>query len=88
MTLLQAERELKFIGTMTLPEYIRASREGLDFRMNRSFRKTFFNDKENIAKMIAESKVIRKQGNTLSANGMTAYNAICRDRDEVMYIDA
>ena len=70
------------IGDKTLEEYIKTSRVGASFKMNRKQRKYLFT---NIDKLLDDAySYERKRGVTISKEGMAAYNAITTFRDEIM----
>lgn len=76
----------------TLEEYIKASRVGMDFQLNRKMRKEVYSsykyNKEIELLYNSQTHHLDNINKGLSQNGMIAYNAICKHRDEVMYLEA
>ena len=89
MTQAQINTELTKIrkGAMTLNEYIRLSRVGETFAMTRAQRKevyTLYLEEVNSHK---EQRAFKLK-NRLSKKGAYAYDAITKERDEVMLVTA
>ena len=73
------------IGTKTLEEYIKTSRVGATFAMNRKMRKYLY---ANIDDLLKQAYREEKGGVTISKAGLDAYDAITKHRDEVMLVTA
>lgn len=92
----QFEQEFLVINknNYSLEEYIKASRFGSSFALDRKTKKYIYESNEynkNIKPMYdsrCNDLFNQNKNHGLSRNGMIAYNAICQYRDEVMLIDA
>lgn len=78
----------------TLEEYLRLNRAGSTIQLNRKQRKEIFTaytyniEIKSLYEMRCNDLFNTNKNRGLSRNGMVAYNAICKHRDEVMLIDA
>jgi tyrosyl-tRNA synthetase len=88
ITLKNIKAEIELIGTKTLVEYIKTSRTGMDVALNRKQRVYIYNNREDLLSHACYNERVQKVGNALSANGMAAYDAITKHRDEVMLVTA
>jgi len=83
ITVANMTEEKARIGSKTLEEYIKFARVGASFRMSRAQRKYVYANMDELLETAYYNE--RKTGVTISKKGMTAYNAITKHRDEVMY---
>ena len=88
ITLKNIKAEIALIGNKTLAEYIKTSRVGMNVALNRKQRIFIYNNREDLLSQACYNESKQKVGNTLSANGMAAYDAITKHRDEVMLVTA
>ena len=86
ITVKNIQEEIDFIGVKTLDEYIKSSRIGRTFSMNRKQRKYLYSNRDMLLKKAYDYE--RKASKTISKKGLMAYDAITKFRDEVMLITA
>ena len=88
ITVKNIKAEIALIANKTLAEYIKTSRTGMNAPLNRKQRIFIYNNREDLLSKACYNESKQKVGNVLSANGMYAYDAITKHRDEVMLVTA